>query len=62
MAEQRYLMGLNVELMISGLCACLNDSVILVQRNTLEFLLLGFPLHKVSLLTESDVIKLVTNR
>jgi hypothetical protein len=45
---------------MSGLCACLNDSVILVQRNTLEFLLLGFPLHS-TLLSQSDLIKLVTN-
>lgn len=45
---------------MSGLCACLNDSVILVQRNTLEFLLLGFPLHT-TLLSQSDLIKLVTN-
>lgn len=60
MAEQTFLMGRNVELMMSGLCACLNDAVILVQRNTLEFLLLGFPLHT-NLLPQSDVIKLVTN-
>lgn len=45
---------------MSGLCACLNDPVILVQRNTLEFLLLGFPMHT-NLLTEVDFIKLVTN-
>jgi Dopey, N-terminal len=45
---------------MSGLCACLNDSVILVQRNTLEFLLLGFPLHS-TLLAQNDLIKLVTN-
>lgn len=45
---------------MSGLCACLNDSVILVQRNTLEFLLLGFPLHT-TLLSQSDLTKLVTN-
>lgn len=60
MSEQTYLMGRNVELMMTGLCACLNDAVILVQRNTLEFLLLGFPLHT-NLLSQSDVIKLVTN-
>lgn len=45
---------------MSGLCACLNDAVILVQRNTLEFLLLGFPLHT-RILAQSDIIKLVTN-
>lgn len=60
MSEQTYLMGRNMELMMTGLCACLNDSVILVQRNTLEFLLLGFPLHT-NLLPQSDIIKLVTN-
>lgn len=60
MSEQTYLMGRNVELMMTGLCACLDDSVILVQRNTLEFLLLGFPLHT-NLLPQSDIIKLVTN-
>ncbi|KAG5676729.1 hypothetical protein PVAND_006540 [Polypedilum vanderplanki] len=60
MSEQIYLIGRNAELMMSGLCSCLNDSVILVQRNTLEFLLLGFPLHT-TLLSQNDLIKLVTN-
>lgn len=60
MSEQSALMGRNIDLMMSGLCACLNDSVILVQRNTLEFLLLGFPLHT-SLLSQSDLVRLVTN-
>lgn len=45
---------------MSGLCSCLNDPVILVQRNTLEFLLIGFPLHT-SLLTQFDFTRLVTN-
>lgn len=45
---------------MSGLCSCLNDPVILVQRNTLEFLLIGFPLHT-SLLTPFDFTRLVTN-
>ncbi|XP_070507305.1 protein DOP1 homolog isoform X2 [Chironomus tepperi] len=58
--EQIFLIGKNIDLMISGLCACLNDSVILVQRNTLEFLLLGFPLHT-TILSQKDLIKLVTN-
>lgn len=60
MDGQKYVMGNNLEIMMVGLCACLNDSVILVQRNTLEFLLIGFPLHSV-LLSNSDLIKLVTN-
>ncbi|XP_030388134.1 protein dopey-1 homolog [Scaptodrosophila lebanonensis] len=60
MREQVYIMGHNQEVMMSALCACLNDSVILVQRNTLEFLLLGFPMHT-TLLGEEDLVKLVTN-
>ncbi|KAH8337030.1 hypothetical protein KR059_012144 [Drosophila kikkawai] len=60
MQEQIYIMGHNREIMMSALCACLNDSLILVQRNTLEFLLLGFPMHT-ALLGEDDLVKLVTN-
>ncbi|KAH8254967.1 hypothetical protein KR038_005084 [Drosophila bunnanda] len=60
MQEQIYIMGHNREIMMSALCACLNDSLILVQRNTLEFLLLGFPMHT-ALLSEDDLVKLVTN-
>ncbi|XP_055624069.1 protein dopey-1 homolog isoform X2 [Toxorhynchites rutilus septentrionalis] len=57
-AEQKELMGSSVELLVTGLCSCLNDSVILVQRNTLEFLLLAFPLHAI-MLSNRDVVKLV---
>ncbi|KAH8402027.1 hypothetical protein KR009_009307 [Drosophila setifemur] len=60
MQEQIYIMGHNREIMMSAICACLNDSLILVQRNTLEFLLLGFPMHT-ALLSEDDLVKLVTN-
>ncbi|XP_063699183.1 protein dopey-1 homolog [Culicoides brevitarsis] len=60
MEDQRYLLGENIDLTVSALCACLNDAVILVQRNTLEFLLIGFPMHA-SLLSINDMIKLVTN-
>lgn len=60
MQEQIYIMGHNREIMMSALCACLNDSLILVQRNTLEFLLLGFPMHT-ALLSEDELVKLVTN-
>ncbi|XP_030561044.1 protein dopey-1 homolog [Drosophila novamexicana] len=60
MQKQIYIMGHNREIMMSALCACLNDSVILVQRNTLEFLLLGFPMHT-KLLDEDQLVLLVTN-
>ncbi|XP_052898849.1 protein dopey-1 homolog isoform X3 [Anopheles moucheti] len=57
-AAQRELMGSSVELMVNGLCSCLNDAVILVQRNTLEFLLLAFPMHD-PLLSEMYTTRLV---
>uniref|UniRef100_A0A182WIP1 Uncharacterized protein n=1 Tax=Anopheles minimus TaxID=112268 RepID=A0A182WIP1_9DIPT len=57
-AAQRELMGSSVELMVNGLCSCLNDTVILVQRNTLEFLLLAFPMHD-PLLSELYTTRLV---
>ncbi|XP_034479479.1 protein dopey-1 homolog [Drosophila innubila] len=60
MQKQIYIMGHNREIMMSALCACLNDSLILVQRNTLEFLLLGFPMHT-KLLDEDQLVLLVTN-
>ncbi|XP_053663018.1 protein dopey-1 homolog [Anopheles marshallii] len=57
-AAQRELMGSSMELMVNGLCSCLNDAVILVQRNTLEFLLLAFPMHD-PLLSEMYTTRLV---
>lgn len=60
MKEQIFIMGHNREIMMSGLCACLNDNLILVQRNTLEFLLLGFPMHT-TFLNEHELVRLVSN-
>ncbi|XP_059613480.1 protein dopey-1 homolog isoform X2 [Phlebotomus argentipes] len=60
MEEQKYFLGKNHDVLMAGLCACLNDNVILVQRNCLEFLLLGFPMHT-SLVSRVDLVRLVTN-
>ncbi|ALC42553.1 CG15099 [Drosophila busckii] len=60
MQQQVYIMGHNREIMMTALCACLNDALILVQRNTLEFLLLGFPMHT-QLLDVVQLVLLVTN-
>lgn len=59
--EQKFFLGRNHDIMMSGLCGCLNDSVILVQRNALEFLLTAFPMHNAYSLKEQDLIRLVTN-
>ncbi|GAB0100064.1 Protein dopey-1 homolog [Sergentomyia squamirostris] len=60
MEEQKYFLGKNHDVLMAGLCACLNDNVILVQRNSLEFLLLGFPMHT-RLIQRVDLVRLVTN-
>ncbi|XP_055611596.1 protein dopey-1 homolog isoform X2 [Uranotaenia lowii] len=57
-SEQKQLMGGSIELLVTGLCSCLVDAVILVQRNTLEFLLLAFPLHAMTL-CKKDIVRLV---
>lgn len=59
--RQAFFLGRNHDIMMSGLCGCLNDSVILVQRNALEFLLTAFPVHNAYSLREQDLIRLVTN-
>lgn len=59
--QQKFFLGRNHDIMMSGLCGCLNDSVILVQRNALEFLLTAFPMHSAYSLKEQDLIRLVTN-
>jgi hypothetical protein len=56
--DQSQLLGKNQELLISGLSACLNDNVILVQRNTLEFLLLAMPMHT-NVISQHELVKLV---
>lgn len=43
---------------VSGLCACVQDSSVLVQRNALDLLLVGFPMHNSQLL-RSDMLRLV---
>lgn len=43
---------------VSGVCACLQDSSVLVQRSMLDFLLMAFPMHN-GQLTRADVGKIV---
>lgn len=45
MEDQLYVIGTDIDCMVQAVCASLQDSSILVQRSTLELLLLGFPLH-----------------
>ncbi|XP_067849370.1 protein dopey-2 isoform X2 [Heptranchias perlo] len=42
--EQKYMFGADPRLAVKGLCASVQDSNVLVQRNTLEILLYFFPL------------------
>ncbi|XP_025266125.1 protein dopey-1 homolog isoform X1 [Camponotus floridanus] len=58
MEEQRYIMGTNIKIMVSALCAGVQDTSVLVQRSALDFLLIGFPIHN-SQLTHQDMILLI---
>ncbi|XP_050446319.1 protein dopey-1 homolog isoform X1 [Cataglyphis hispanica] len=58
MEEQRYIMGTNTKIMVSALCAGVQDTSVLVQRSALDFLLIGFPIHN-SQLTHQDMILLI---
>lgn len=44
---------------VNGLCACVHDSSVLVQRSALDLLQVGFPMHNSQLL-KSDMTRLVT--
>lgn len=57
--DQAHIMGNNIEVMVCGLIACIEDSNILVQRCALDLLILGFPMHS-SHMTNDDMIRLVT--
>uniref|UniRef100_A0A1B6DLS2 Uncharacterized protein n=2 Tax=Clastoptera arizonana TaxID=38151 RepID=A0A1B6DLS2_9HEMI len=57
--DQLHVMGTNVDTMVAGLCACIYDVSVLVQRSALDLLLIGFPMHN-SQLVRSDMTKLVT--
>ncbi|XP_046393858.1 protein dopey-1 homolog isoform X2 [Ischnura elegans] len=59
MEDQLHVMGTNIDVMVSALCAALQDSSVLVQRSTLDLLMVGFPMHS-SHLVRSDQGRLVT--
>ncbi|XP_070189330.1 protein DOP1A-like isoform X2 [Littorina saxatilis] len=58
MEDQLHMMGLDIDLMVQALCNALQDSSVLVQRSTLDFLLLAFPMHN-GQLTHKDLAKVV---
>ncbi|CAL1528923.1 unnamed protein product [Lymnaea stagnalis] len=58
MEDQLHMIGLDIDLMVSGICACFQDSSVLVQRSMLDFLLLAFPMHN-GQLTRADMAKVV---
>ncbi|XP_050425290.1 protein dopey-1 homolog isoform X2 [Adelges cooleyi] len=57
--NQSHIMGTNVDTMVTAICACVQDSMVLVQRSGLDLLLVGFPMHNTQL-SRSDMIRLVT--
>ncbi|KAK9297047.1 hypothetical protein QLX08_009141 [Tetragonisca angustula] len=59
MEEQKYIMGTDTNIMVTALCAGVQDSSVLVQRSALDLLLVGFPVHN-SQLTYEHMVSLVT--
>lgn len=59
MEDQLFIMGTNIDVMVSALCAGVQDCSVLVQRSALDLLLVGFPMHN-SQLVRSDMVHLVT--
>ncbi|XP_023718221.1 protein dopey-1 homolog isoform X2 [Cryptotermes secundus] len=59
MEDQLYVIGTNIDVMVNALCAAVQDSNVLVQRNALDLLLVGFPMHN-SQLVRADMVRLVT--
>lgn len=59
MEGQKYIMGTDTNIMVTALCAGVQDSSVLVQRSALDLLLVGFPVHN-SQLTRESMASLVT--
>ncbi|EEC12059.1 protein dopey-1, putative [Ixodes scapularis] len=55
MEDQLFIIGTDINCMVQGLCAALQDTSVLVQRSALELLLLGFPLHSCQLVAADRV-------
>ncbi|XP_054721369.1 protein dopey-1-like [Uloborus diversus] len=60
MEDQLHVIGTDIDTMVQGLCAALQDSSVLVQRCALDLLLLGFPFHR-NQLVSSDMVHVVTS-
>ncbi|XP_029636600.1 protein dopey-1 isoform X3 [Octopus sinensis] len=58
MEDQLYMMGLNIDLMVQAACTAVQDSIVLVQRSLLDFLLIAFPMHNAQL-TKADMLKIL---
>jgi hypothetical protein len=56
--DQLYLIGNSIELMINGICSCLQDSNSLVQRTILEFINICLPLNSRQI-TKGDKLQLL---
>lgn len=56
--DQLYLIGNSIDLMINGICCCLQDSNSLVKRSILDFVCLCLPLNTTQI-TKNDKLQLI---
>lgn len=57
--DQMYILGSNITTMVNAVCTSLLDSMVLVQRAILDFLLCCFPLHETQIPRE-DYVEIAT--
>ena len=56
--DQLYLIGNSIDLMVNGICCCLQDPNPLVQRSILDFICLCLPINTTQI-TKSDKLQLI---
>ncbi|VDP05024.1 unnamed protein product [Schistosoma margrebowiei] len=63
--SQSYIYGLDKNILVESLCCLFGDSVLLVQRDALDFILLALPIHfysKTTSTTERNPFQFITNQ
>ncbi|ROT61380.1 putative protein dopey-1-like [Penaeus vannamei] len=58
--DQLYILGTNIDVMVSALCQAMEDSSVLVQRAALDLTLAALPMHNTQLL-RPDLVRIVTS-
>ncbi|XP_071529639.1 protein DOP1A isoform X2 [Panulirus ornatus] len=58
--DQLYILGTNIDIMVSALCQAMEDTSVMVQRAALDLTLAALPMHNTQLL-RPDLVRIVTS-